>query len=170
MEFTVVDADGKSLRLKLDEFVVGPDEDDPWENEKDYFDLGREIIEEIRMTKLFPTGTRFFFYFKSEDEDDFDEERSNIGEAFDEVFGFYPDIPDIVWRRNLYVKGYSIEGKAENFLPVPYEEQMQLAYPSPMIKSANKTASARMIKEALVLHRGNVQKAADWVSKRQQKE
>jgi len=167
MEFTVVDADGKSLRLKLDEFVVGPDEDDPWEHEKDDFNLGRALIEKIIMTKLFPNDTRFAFYFKSEEEDDFVRERWSVDEAFDEVFGYYPvGISDIVWRPNLYVKGYNIEGEAENFLPVPYEKQILLAFPSPMIKSANKTASARMIKEALVLHRGNVQKAADWVSKR----
>lgn len=37
---------------------------------------------------------------------------------------------------------------------------------TPMIKSANKTASARLVKAALVLHKGNVQKAAEWVSKK----
>lgn len=166
MEFTVVDADGKSLKLRLDVDVADQDDDDDDQDEIGDFKLERALIEKIGMTKLFPNGTRFKFYFKSADEDDFDEERWSVAEAFDEVFGYYPeDISDIV-RPNLYVKGYSIEGKAENFLPVPYEKQMRLAYPSPMIKSANKTASARMIKEALVLHKGNVQKAADWVSKR----
>jgi hypothetical protein len=169
MEFTVVDANSKSLKLELelDEVVVEPDEIGG-------FGLEKTLIEKIRMTKLFPNGTRFKFYFVSRfsyaDEDEFPSEHWIIADAFEAEFNYYPEDISEITQANLYVKGYSIEGEAEKFLPVPYKIEMQRALPNPMIKSANKTASARMIKEALVLHKGNVQKAADWVSKRQQKE
>jgi hypothetical protein len=95
----------------------------------------------IRAKELFPRGTRLKVRFRTPK---FDSDEDN------------EDDP-VKWY--MIVRGTDIEGKPETFRAQ-----------TPMIKSANKTASARMIKEALVLHRGDVQKAADWVSKKKQKE